>query len=1292
MDPNRLWATQQRLFFDGDEEKFELWLVKFTQYLKLKNLPIDDISDEEDEEKNEQIFAHLVQFLDDKSLSLIIRDASDDGIKALEILKDHYLGDSKPRIIALYTELTTLKMSENDSTTSYLIRAEKAASALKNVGETVSDGLLVAMVLKGLPQEYQAFCTVMTQKRDELKFMDLKKSLKSHEESEKSRKDETRSCDNKFMKIQTRPDPKLTLKCYTCGQPGHKSPACKYKIKKWCDICNNATHNTDICRRRNYAKMARDDDDDDTDKSFLFTVSNKPCSFEEDFCSILVDCGATAHIVKDKSKFIKLDKDFDSSKHTIELADGSRTKNLVKARGDASFSIHDNEGCEKQIILHDALFIPSYSQNILSVQSAIESGAKITFSPNEATFETPNGTTFELNKNGKLYFLNSVKTRSHSLKQWHDILGHCNLDDVLQLESAVKGMKINDKSKFDCDTCAKGKMCQYRNKAPDKKADSPLYLVHCDLAGPIGPTSINHSKYAMTFVDDYSGLIIVYFLKDKSQTSEAIEKFLADMAPYGSVKILRTDNGTEFTNYKFRDILIRNKIKQQFSSPYSPHQNGTAERSWRSLFEMARCLLIQSRLPKKLWNYAVRISAHIRNRCFNRRTEKTPFEMFTLKKPDISNMHIFGSTCFAYIQNPSKLEPRSEKGIFIGYDPQSPAYLIYFPESEEIKRVRSVIFHETTPLNASDEFKKEENNDILYSECFSPSSPQNIDEGGKGDNSEILPETENAPRRQVKTPKYLEDFILDSDYSDKANCSIDYCYRIRDIPKTYEEAMISPEANKWQNAMSEEMTALTDNDTYQLTPIPKDKKVIGGRWVYAVKIGPNGEEKFKARYVAKGYSQIENIDYKETFSPTAKITSIRMLAQIAVEENLILHQMDFKTAYLNADIDCDIYLEQPKGFTQTNEQNEKLVFKLKKSLYGLKQSGRNWNNLLQKFLTGQNFQQSLNDYCVYTRISRDSKIIILSWVDDLLIAVSDLKNLNDIKRNLAQNFKMKDLGQLKYFLGIEFEFDENTIKMSQTKYLQRILDRFGMSDCNPKTVPCDMSTNKNNITDSKELPNNRIYREIVGSLIYAMICTRPDLCYIVTKLSQHLEKPTKEHLNLCKHVLKYIKGTLNQTLNFKKIKNELCLSGFCDSDWANSDDRKSISGYCFRLNDDGPLISWKSKKQSTVALSTCEAEYMALCYAMQEANFLRQLFRDFTDAYKPKTNIFVDNQGAIALAKNPIHHQRSKHIDVKYHYIRDQILENNITLEYIPSSENVADIFTKPVNKIRLQKFKSING
>ena len=488
-------------------------------------------------------------------------------------------------------------------------------------------------------------------------------------------------------------------------------------------------------------------------------------------------------------------------------------------------------------------------------------------------------------------------------------------------------------------------------------------------------------------------------------------------------------------------------------------------------------------------------------------------------------------------------------------------------------------------------------------------------------------------------------------------------------------------------AMESEMQSLRENNVFTAVPLPADKKAVGSRWVFARKSGPNKEVIHKARFVAKGFAQIEGVDYTDTFSPTAKMTTIRMLIQLAAEKGMKVHQLDVKTAYLNAPLDCEVYLEPPKGFTEFGEGGTVLVWKLHKSLYGLKQSGRNWNFVLSDFFRSIGFRQSEVDACLFVKFDNKYCLFVVIWVDDIIIATDSEKALTVTKNLLKKRFKMSDLGEISWFLGIEFHVSNSGIAMSQSRYIEGVLERFGYSSCNPRSTPCESNLLKYDKPANNTAADVKTYRQIVGSLIYAMTCTRPDLAFVVTRLSQSLENPSESDWMTVKHVMKYLKGTINQKLLYTKSENGLAISGFSDSDWASAKDRKSTTGYCFRLNPNSALIAWKSKKQPTTALSTCEAEYMALTAATQEAMFLAMLSKEFGLGSTEPIHIRGDNASSINLVKNPVITQYSKHIDIKFHFIREKFNSRFIELSHVPTGENVADLMTKPAVKVKLEEF-----
>ena len=402
-------------------------------------------------------------------------------------------------------------------------------------------------------------------------------------------------------------------------------------------------------------------------------------------------------------------------------------------------------------------------------------------------------------------------------------------------------------------------MTKHRSRQPDARAKSRLEIVHCDLAGPVDPISIDGFRYALSFTDDFSGQIMTYFLKQKSNTVEATGKYLADCAPYGKIKRLSSDNGTEFTSNEFEALMASNGIHHEKSAPYSPHQNGTAERTWKILFDMARCLLLEAKLPKYLWTYAVLAASYIRNRCYSCRLGKTPFEVFTGTKPNIKNMNIFGTTCYAYIQDKQKLDPRARKGTFVGFDKYSPAYFVYFNESRNIKRERCVTFSnkiESTRTISNENVDSDYHNPITPAvQIDAQEEENNIQHNGSNiecaanNENDTTSSNENSryPQRQRRQPEHLKDYVIQEDLYNTINLNIDTRSRFVDIPHKYEDAISSSNSRKWKDAMDEEFKSLKENDTFTLTPLPSGKNVIDGRWVYTIKEGQKGNPIYKAR-------------------------------------------------------------------------------------------------------------------------------------------------------------------------------------------------------------------------------------------------------------------------------------------------------------------------------------------------------------------------------------------------------------------------------------------------------------
>lgn len=459
--------------------------------------------------------------------------------------------------------------------------------------------------------------------------------------------------------------------------------------------------------------------------------------------------------------------------------------------------------------------------------------------------------------------------------------------------------------------------------------------------------------------------------------------------------------------------------------------------------------------------------------------------------------------------------------------------------------------------------------------------------------------------------------------------------------------------------------------------------------MFKKKLSQTNETSYKARLVVRGCAQRQGIDYQETFSPVVKYNSIRYLLSLAASEGLRITHMDVTTAYLNGELEEDIYVKPPDEI----EGSHKLegVWKLKKAMYGLKQSGRVWNKKLDTILREYGLEKSKADPCIYHRKLSGKRLIVAIYVDDLLIFSKEKHEEKRLKKSLQQKFEMKDLGNAKQFLGINIERNERhgNIHIHQSEYIKRTLERFRMQDCNPISTPADPNvrlTAKTQTSKSEEDKDisKTSYQEAVGSLLYLSQISRPDISFAVNQVSKFNINPDKQHWNAVKRIFKYLKGTINYKLRYSKDFNEEII-GYSDANWANDPEcRKSITGTVFIKN--GGAISWASKLQRTVALSTVEAEYIALATTCQEALWLQELRSEIEPEKKTKPmQLFSDNNGAISLSKNACMSQRSKHIDTRYHFLRDNIERNNVVIKHVSTEDMTADIFTKPLPKIKVE-------
>ncbi|UYV67852.1 hypothetical protein LAZ67_5002251 [Cordylochernes scorpioides] len=819
------------------------------------------------------------------------------------------------------------------------------------------------------------------------------------------------------------------------------------------------------------------------------------------------------------------------------------------------------------------------SRNVMSLQSTLDKGFEMKMDKKGCKlFKTTTGEVIVEGKRlpGGLYGMlitsikpenaaevNLAKTQNGNMLQlWHERFGHQNKRHVQKWlkEQGIDAVMDNEP----CEACIYGKQHRLSFVSREQYASTqPGNLIHVDVCGPMQEVSKGGMRYFVCFKDDFTKYRSVYFLKEKSQVIEKLEQFLLETKTTGHiVKEILTDGGKEFVNKETSKITNKYGINHRITMPYTPQQNGSAERENRTLIEAARSMIYAKNMSLKLWAEAVNTATYVLNRTGPTQIEgKTPYELWFDKKPAVDHLRIFRTECFVHVPDEKrrKLDAKSEKeGL---------------------------------------------------------------------------------------------------------------------VPKTYKEAMDSPNAQFWKEAMIEEMNSLTENDVYECTTLPPGQKPIDCKWVLKTKLNSKGEiTRYKARLVAKGFAQKKGIDYEETFSPVARHDTIRTLLAIAANEDLKLVQFDIKTAFLYGDLQDQIYIKQPEGFNNGTD----LIWKLKKSLYGLKQSPRCWNQKIVNFMKEICLKESTADPCLFFRKTNDHLLIIAIYVGDGIIAGTNEQEIKEFLDELMFSFKITS-EPLNYFLGIEIERQpDGSIFINQKAYIKRILEKFNMSQANKVGTPTDNST----VPGEAEILENVPFREAIGSLMHLSYLTRPDITFALNKVSQKLAAPTKYDWEAVKRIFKYLVGTTEYGIMYQKGHKVGVLESFSDADFAGDPEtRRSTSGVVCKLA--GGVISWLSQKQRSVSLSTTEAELVAASNTAKEVIWLNRLFSEISPL-KEQPIIKVDNASTIKLIKNPEFHKRTKHIEVRHYFVREMYQEEVLWNQFIHKIESSPKDFwrkTKPIRK-----------
>ncbi|KAD7117956.1 hypothetical protein E3N88_05224 [Mikania micrantha] len=841
----------------------------------------------------------------------------------------------------------------------------------------------------------------------------------------------------------------------------------------------------------------------------------------------------------------------------------------------------DTGATRKELTLSNVLYVPEMHKSLVSGWLLNKHGFRLVFESNKFVLTkrgmfvgkgyAQNGM-FKLNVIAKVENMNEYASTSiyliESSNVWHCRLGHVNFNSMRRLIKLDCIPKFAIDSKYKCTTCVEAKQTRSSFKSVERITE-PFDIIHTDVCDLKTIPTRGGNKYFITFIDDSTRYCYVYLLKSKD---EAIDKFVLYKTEVENqlnkkIKVLRSDRGGEYVS-SFADICAQNGIIHECTAPYSPQQNGIAERKNRTLKEMMNAMLISSGMSQDMWGEAILSATYLLNKIPFKKKDVTPYELWMGRKPSYKYLKVWGCLAKVVVPPPKvqRIGPKTVDCVFIGYAHHSSAYRFLVHDS------KNPDIHKNTIMESRNASFFEEVFPCLKKEHTSLSSC--VDEIVHDEQSEA---EEVEPRRRPQ----------------------------------------------WKEAIKNEIDSILQNHTWELVDLPPGCKPLGYRWIFKRKMKADGFiDKYKARLVIKGFRQKEGLDYFDTYSPVTRITSIRLVLAIAALRNLEVHQMDVKTAFLNGDLEEEIYMEQPEGFSAPGQEGK--ICKLVKSLYGLKQAPKQWHQKFDQVMLNNGFKINECDKCVYVKNTTRGYVILCLYVDDMLIVVSDDKMIKSTKDMLKARFDMKDMGLADVILGVKINRTQNGLVLSQSHYVDKILEKFNAGDTSVAQTPIDTTQHlsKNRGEGVAQLENSRI----IGSLMYLMTCTRPYLTYAGLHYGQ----------------------------------DPAVIEGYSDANWiSDMKDSKSTSGYVFTLDKAG-----------------------------EEAEWLRQFMEDVPRWPKPMSAICIhcDCQSAIGRAQSAMYNGKSRHIRRRHNTIRQLLSMGVISIDHVKSKDNIADPLTKGLSRELLHK------
>ena len=1044
------------------------------------------------------------------------------------------------------------------------------------------------------------------------------------------------------------------------------------------------------------------------DYSFpVFTALNSPNILH------LIDTGATIHCTPYMSRLFNV-----HAAPPLNIMVANSTVMTAKLKGDLALNLVGEDGKVSSLILNDVYYCANMPFTLISV--SLLHSYHFHFNSGHCTIaDSTQQTLISIPERHHLYYVEecyaNVAQTSISLFELHKRTGHMSytyLKKLLKSSSEILTLKINDFTEKQCEDCITNNI--HRTNIPKRRTSSLAAEFgdhfHIDIFGPLRTAAIGGYQYWLTIVDDATRWTTIAPLRHKSDALTAWVNFSTELfTQYGiKVKLLQSDNDAVFTSAEFTRYLQSQGTKPRLTVHDTPQQNGVAERTHQTLMNHVRVNLHSAGLPDKLWNYAVQYAAFCLNRSPRAAIDfKTPYFMRNKTHYNIDSLHAFGARCIYYDEAQSnKLNPRGQRALWIGFAEHAKGHLLWTGTKVTTERnvqfldSTSQIEGETQIQNNQNQNSSDESMDV-DTDTLPIDNPMDIDE-------ELQPQDTltRQEKRQSKRQKTLTRRARGLDYDEVepnlASFLTEFnAYYSEDIgdPVTFNDVLKHPLKDKWIDSMREEISTLERLGTWSYADPPADANIIGTRFVYKTKEELGQKKRMKSRLVVQGYAQKEGLDFwqNDLFAPVARHSSTHSLLAWAATNDYEIMQIDIKSAYLYGELNDDeeIYIRPPPGDLLPNLPKGK-VLKLRKALYGLKQAGRRWYKTFSNILTSLKLLRSTFDNAVFYRRERSELQLALSiHVDDVILIVKNYAIANAFKLALGKHVAFTDGGDLHWFLGIEIQRDRKNklLKMRQKHYIESIVKRYGFDKEHSRRAPMLNGQILVPLTSQseqdKEFMKTIPYMSLVGSLRYVADCTRPDIAYCTGQLARYLHEPSITHYWAAKHCYQYLKGTADHWLTLGGTEPTQ-LVGYSDADGMTTSGNKPIMGYVFKLGQS--LISWSSKRATIVTLSVTEAELCALAHASTEAIYLKNFVNEVLQTSFDPTTIYTDSKSTLHIISAPEeqHTQRTKHFDIRKNFVSNRIELKFITVEFVTTNEQQADLLTKSLSADTTKRFMQL--